>query len=237
VTDFVYPGSELELFAGATTWKSYVRFHLRPYLSGDVLEVGAGIGAATAAFNDGYARRWVCLEPDRAQADAIKSSLPPNLTNCEVIVGTMSDLETYDLFDSILYMDVLEHIEDDAAELARAAAHLKPNGTLQVLAPALAWLFTPFDTAIGHYRRYTKSSLRAIAPAGLREIKCIYLDSVGLLASLANKLLLRSPIPSQAQIRFWDRTMVPISRFADPALGYAIGRSILAIWGKAVTPD
>jgi SAM-dependent methyltransferase len=232
MTDFAYVGSELDLFSGATIWKSYVRSHLRPHLSGDILEVGAGIGAATATFNDGTQRRWVCLEPDRALANRIKLSIPTKLMNCELVVGTLLDLKPEELFDGILYMDVLEHIEADADELARAATHLKPNGSLVILAPALPWLFTPFDAAIGHYRRYTKSSLRSIAPRGLREKKCIYLDSVGLLASLANKLFLRSPTPSKAQIRFWDRSMVPLSTVADGALGYAIGRSILVIWQK-----
>jgi SAM-dependent methyltransferase len=232
MTDFAYVGSELELFAGATTWKSYVRSHLRPYLSGDVLEVGAGIGAASAAFNDGTPRRWVCLEPDRALAERIKPGLSPRLTNCEVVVGTLFDLRPEELFDGILYMDVLEHIEADAVELARAAGHLKPNGVLAILSPALPWLFTPFDVAIGHYRRYTKDSLRLIAPRDLHEAKCIYLDSVGLLASLGNKVFLRSPIPSESQIRFWDRFMVPISRFTDRVFGYAIGRSILMVWRK-----
>jgi SAM-dependent methyltransferase len=232
MTDFAYVGSELNLFAGATTWKSYVRFHLKAYLSGDILEVGAGIGAATATFCDGSQRRWVCLEPDRELADRIKSNLPPELTDCEVVVGTLCDLAPQEQFDSILYMDVLEHIEADAAELARAASHLKPSGTLVILAPALPWLFTPFDAAIGHYRRYTKDSLRSIVPEGLRETKCIYLDSAGLLASLGNKLLLRSPAPSKAQIQFWDRAMVPISRYTDRALNHTIGKSILGVWQK-----
>jgi SAM-dependent methyltransferase len=232
MTDFAYVGSELNLFAGATTWKSYVRFHLKSYLSGDILEVGAGIGAATATFCDGSQRRWVCLEPDRELADRIKSNLPPELTGCEVVVGSLSDLGPQAQFDSILYMDVLEHIEADAAELARAASHLKPNGALVILAPALPWLFTPFDAAIGHYRRYTKDSLRSIAPKGLRETRCIYLDSVGLLASLGNKFLLRSPTPSKAQIQFWDRAMVPISRYTDRALNHMIGKSVLGVWQK-----
>jgi len=49
---------------------------------------------------------------------------------------------------------------------------------------------------------------------------------------LGNKLFLRSRIPSKAQIQFWDRSMVPLSRFADRALGYSIGKSILAVWQK-----
>jgi SAM-dependent methyltransferase len=232
MSDFAYVGSELDLFARATTWKSYVRYHLLPYLTGDVLEVGAGIGAATGALNDGTPRRWVCLEPDETLAKRIEPGLPATLTNCEVVAGSLSGLEARERFDAILYMDVLEHIEADGAEVASAAGRLKPNGVLAILAPALPWLFTPFDAAIGHYRRYTKSSLRAVAPPGLREIKCIYLDSAGFFASLGNKLFLRSPIPTQAQIAFWDRFMVPISRFTDPALGHALGRSVLMIWRK-----
>jgi SAM-dependent methyltransferase len=233
MTDFVYVGNELDLFASATTWKSYVHFHLQSYLSGDILEVGAGMGAATGTFNDGTQRRWVCLEPDRALADRIKPNLPAALTNCEVIVGTLSDLGPAEQFDSILYMDVLEHIEADAAEIARAASHLRPNGTLAILAPAHQWLFTPFDAAIGHYRRYSKKSLRSIVPGHLRETKCIYLDSAGLLASLGNKVFLRSSVPSKAQIQFWDRAMVPISRYTDRALNHVIGKSILGVWQQA----
>ena len=232
MADFAYVGSELDLFAAATTWKSYVASHLWPYLSGEILEVGAGIGAATAIFNDGTQRRWVCLEPDPTLAERISQSIAPKLTNCKIIVGTLHDLKPDERFDCILYMDVLEHIEADAAEVARAAEHLKPNGKLAILAPALPWLFTAFDTAIGHYRRYTKTSLRSIAPQGLREVKCVYLDSAGLLASLGNRLFLRASFPSKAQIRFWDRFMVPISKLVDRALGYAIGRSILVIWQR-----
>jgi SAM-dependent methyltransferase len=232
MTDFSYVGSELELFAGATTWKSYVRSHLRSFLSGDILEVGAGIGAATAAFNDGTSQRWVCLEPDRVLAERIKPGLPPKSANCEVVVGDLTNLDPQDRFDCILYMDVLEHIKDDGAEVARAVRHLKPNGALAILSPALPWLFTPFDAAIGHYRRYSRNSLRSIAPPSLREAKCIYLDSAGFLASLGNKLILRSPAPSAAQIRFWDRFMVPMSRISDRVLGYSIGRSILVVWRK-----
>jgi len=61
-----YVGQELDLFALADNWKSYVKAQIAIYLTGDVLEVGAGIGATTAALHDGTARRWVCLEPDAA---------------------------------------------------------------------------------------------------------------------------------------------------------------------------
>src|SRR5580765_791867 len=63
-SSFQYMGSELEIFAHASHWKSYVQSKLRPYLVGDILEVGAGIGGTTLALNDGSQRHWLCLEPD-----------------------------------------------------------------------------------------------------------------------------------------------------------------------------
>jgi len=230
--DLHYVGTELDVFAHATNWKSYVRSQLRPYLLGDVLEVGAGIGSATRLLCDGTQRRWVCLEPDRSLAERIKRDCLPHFQNCEVRTGTVSDLDRQETFDTIIYIDVLEHIRDDLGELACAAQHLRPNGVLVVLAPALPWLFTPFDAAIGHFRRYTRKSLRSVAPPSLREERCLYLDAVGMLASAGNRMLLRSATPTVGQIRFWDRFLIPLSRFADVVLAFSLGRSVLAIWRR-----
>jgi hypothetical protein len=59
-----------------------------------------------------------------------------------------------------------------------------------------------------------------------------YLDSVGLLASLANRLLLRSAMPTVGQIRIWDNFMVPWSRFLDPIFLYGIGKTIVVVWRR-----
>jgi len=227
---FQYMGSELEIFAHASQWKSYVRSKLRPYLIGDILEVGAGIGGTTQALNDGTQRRWVCLEPDSAFAKKIGSL--PHLRNCEIMVGMLPDLGAQENFDAILYVDVLEHIKEDKEELILAARHLKTNGVIVVLAPAFPWLYTPFDAAIGHFRRYTRKSLRAVAPQGLCEEKCIYLDAFGILASAGNLLFLQASNASAGQMRFWDNFLVPISRFMDRVFAFSLGRSVLAVWRK-----
>ena len=127
-------------------------------------------------------------------------------------------------------MDVLEHIQDDRAELERAAEHLHPGGRLIVLAPAHMLLYSPFDRAIGHHRRYDARSLPGVVPRELRREGLWYLDALGYLASLANRLLLRQDLPSSRQIRFWDRLLVPCSRPLDWVLRYRFGRSILGVW-------
>jgi SAM-dependent methyltransferase len=226
-----YVGSELEIFAHASNWKNYVRSQIEEYLTGSVLEVGAGIGSNTLAHLPGPHKRWVCLEPDSQLAACIRRN--PALTSCQVIVGTIADLSAAERFDAVLYMDVLEHIADDAVELRRSAEHLTPGGRLIVIAPAHEWLFSPFDHAIGHYRRYNAATLRDIGPPGMPLEVLRYLDAAGMCASLGNRLFLSSAAPTIGQIRAWDRFFVPLSRKIDSLLAYKIGRSVMAVWKSA----
>lgn len=230
MTSYTYIGSELELFHEAKNWKDYYYQMIRRYLGEEVLEVGAGIGGTTRVLCRRSHSRWVCLEPDPLLIKALKAE--PDLPNaCEILQGSLVDLPAEECFDAILYIDVLEHIEDDCAEVQRATAHLKPEGFLIVLAPAHQWLFSPFDRSIGHYRRYNQSMLRRLTPSGLTIESLRYLDSVGLLASSSNQFL-KQRMPTSGQIKLWDSWMVPVSKVIDPMLQYAIGKSVLGVWQK-----
>jgi len=231
MSEIAYAGSELEIFEKAVHWKRYFTRHMAPFITGEVLEAGAGIGANVKIFAHLPFRRWTCMEPDRAMEPQLRSSLP-DPSRYDVVIGTLEDLPNR-RFDTILYVDVLEHIEDDRLEMARAAAHLSPGGCVIVLAPAHQWLFTPFDAAIGHFRRYSKGTLAAAAPPGMKREKLIYLDTVGLAASAANRLFLKSAMPTHTQIQTWDRLMVPVSCVLDPLLGHRMGKSVLGVWRAA----
>jgi len=227
-----YAGEELDLFAAARNWKAYLRSLVAGYLRGDVLEVGAGIGATTRVFCDRRQRSWTCLEPDAVLAARLVSGFrsAPLEIEPRVIVGTLSDLPAADSYDAIVYVDVLEHIEDDRDELSRAYALLRQAGVLVVLSPAHQFLYTPFDAAIGHYRRYNRSMLHALTPSGATLEMLRYVDAAGMALTAANRLLLRSAHPTQAQIRLWDGVCVPLSRRIDPLLGWRVGKSVLAVW-------
>jgi|KBSSwiStaDraftv2_1062776.scaffolds.fasta_scaffold298633_2 SAM-dependent methyltransferase len=231
---FRYEGSELALFAEADHWKRYYRRSLRPFIGSSVLEVGAGIGGTTGVLCAGEHRRWVCLEPDEVLArqldERIRIGALP--ASCECRIGALNSIPDSELYDTVLYIDVLEHIERDRDELERATKHLVPGGHLVVVAPAHQWLFSPFDAAIGHFRRYSRRSLGDLDPPGMQVVLARYLDSVGLLASLANRLVLRSAMPTVGQIRIWDNFMVPWSRFLDPIFLYGIGKTIVVVWRR-----
>jgi SAM-dependent methyltransferase len=229
-----YVGTELELFAAATRWKAYFSRILAPFIAGRVLEVGAGIGSNVPYLHGSGVREWTSLEPDPTQARRIAERVAAGDLpgDCRVVAGTLGGIGDGAEFDTILYLDVLEHIADDEAELARAARLLSPGGRLVVLAPAHQFLFSPFDEAVGHHRRYSAAGLAALAPPGCRLSARLMLDSAGLLASLANRLLLRSASPSPRQIAFWDRVLVPISRVLDGLLGRRLGKTVVAVWSR-----
>ena len=231
---YSYIGNELEIFQHATRWKAYYAKSLRPYIAGDVLEVGAGIGATSYFLCDGRQRSWTCLEPDAGLYQRLGEGLrvAPLASPGRAVLGTMGSLSAAEQFDTILYIDVLEHIQDDRRELAESADHLRPGGHVVVLAPAHQKLFSPFDEAIGHFRRYSRRSLLAVASRSLQLVGAYYLDSVGMTASLANRLLLRASMPTRGQIMFWDRFLVPVSRVVDPLLGYGVGKSVVAVWTR-----
>jgi SAM-dependent methyltransferase len=230
--DFRYQGGELELFAQALNWKRYWSAQVRPHLGRRVLEVGAGIGANTSYLNRGAAE-WVCLEPDLKMAEMLAAAINRGaIPASRVIAGTVSDLPATPRFDSIVYIDVLEHIEDDSAELAQAAKRLDLDGKVIMVGPAHAWLFSEFDKSIGHFRRYSPRSVRALHCCGLELISLRQLDVVGIAASIANRWALRQAMPNPTQIAVWDRYIVPLSRVLDPLFFYRFGKSIVAVWQR-----
>lgn len=238
MSDSAYIGGELELFAKAKHWKAYWSTSIRPWLRGRVLEVGAGIGTNTTFLRSEATPSWTCLEPDPALVETLRQRLTSDggeerlPQGVQICTGDISTLPPASRFDTILYIDVLEHIAGDAQELARAATFLDSGGRVIVLAPAHNWLFSPFDAAIGHHRRYTTKSLLSLTPTALRPLRAFYLDAVGLLASAANRLMLRQSLPTAGQLRVWDNWMIPASRLLDPLTFHRIGKTAICIWER-----
>jgi len=227
-----YIGDELQLFEHARNWKTYYGSFFRPLLGKKVAEIGAGLGGTTTSLCGNNHTEWICVEPDIELVnqidDKIQKGVLPDI--CKTLRGYSNELK--DSYDSILYIDVIEHIEDDAAELKIASALLNEDGRLFIIVPAHPFLYSPFDKMIGHYRRYTKKMVKSILPEDLIIEKLYYLDSVGYFASLVNKLFLKQNMPTLGQVKFWDKFMVPISSFLDRFLGFHFGKSVMLIAQK-----
>ncbi len=231
--NYNYPGQELQLFEEAKNWKEYFASKISGYIQGSVLEVGAGIGETTAYLINKKVTTWTCLEPDEnlfsILLQKIKEEELPAF--CKAINGTLDDLPFSQKFDTIIYIDVLEHIENDKSEIEKAVTKLNDGGQLIILSPAFQMLYSPFDKVIGHYRRYTKKTLReTVKTLNLTQKKMFYLESAGMFLLLLNKFLFKSNYPSKKNIVVWDKLFIPVSKGLDKISFYSFGKTIIGIW-------
>ena len=232
--DSKYIGDELNIFQDAVNWKNYWLNSVKEFISGDVLEIGAGIGINTKLMLENYPiiTSIVAVEPDKLLADQILDNITVGKQKVTVLNHYLENLPDDKLFDTILYIDVIEHIADDSLELEKAKSHLKKNGILIILVPAFNILFSPFDKAVGHHRRYNRKSLCKVIPDDLIQLKIFYLDSLGVCASLMNKFILKQSYPTKKQIVKYDRMIVPMSKILDRLLFHSFGKSLVGIWKK-----
>lgn len=236
-TSYNYPGSELELFSHASNWKSYWSTKLGKYLGKSLLEIGAGIGGNLNYYIHSQTESVTLVEPDTKLFNQLSKKCAAYSSNvkAKAVNGDISAVaKEKQIFDSILYIDVLEHIKNDKEQLFKASKLLKPEGSIIILAPAHNFLYSPFDKSVGHYRRYCKRTLASATPYSLRLDKVFYLDSAGLILSLANRLILKQSMPSKKQIRFWDSRIIPISTILDKILNYRIGKTTIGVYKKNI---
>jgi len=231
--DLEYCGEELELFQYALNWKNYFSSFFQPYIHGSVAEVGAGMGANIPYLINPSVTSYCCIEPDGRLSSMIAKKIASGELSkiCKIKQGILP-ADSDNVFDTILYIDVLEHIEDDWGELKKAARALTPGGHLCILVPANPKDYTAFDKAIGHFRRYSKAMLLETVPESLQIEWCRYLDFFGSIASKANKLFLKQSQPSSKQILMWDKFIVPVSKIIDKPTGYKHGKSLLLVAKK-----
>ncbi|HVG14671.1 MAG TPA: class I SAM-dependent methyltransferase [Chitinophagaceae bacterium] len=233
--DYRYEGQELHLFEVATKWKRYLASSLKPHIEGKVLEVGAGIGETTLYLQNNAVKEWTCLEPDRKLLDILQNKIKTRKlpSYCTAQQGTIESLPPGSSFDTIIYIDVLEHIENDKREIEGATPFLKNGGSLIILAPANPVLYNPFDKAIGHHRRYSKKTLRMIVPSlNFKEIRLHYLDVASTLLLLLNRFFIKKKYPTRNDIWIWQTFFLPVSKILDGMFSGITGKSIVGIWRK-----
>ena len=231
MTSFKYSGSELETFKFATNFKKYyfklANNHIPKF--NDVLEIGAGIGNQSLVFSRNIDfHSWTCIEPDESNSTLLKSSLGDD-PRFNVFTTTLEDFHDESKYDLILLADVLEHLPNDSSSLRQILSLLKPHGILLIYVPACQFLFSSFDSSIGHFRRYSIPTLTNIIPDSFTIVSIGYFDSVGWLLSFLNKVFLKSSSPSKRQILFWDRFVVPLSIIVDKLLGFKFGKNIFCV--------
>ena len=168
VTAFAYGSSELQALAEAQNYYRWVIKQFAPFVGRRVIEVGAGIGTfARSLLKHVSVSELVLVEPSANLLPFLQQRFAED-ARVRIVPGYFQPLANPATVDSIVLVNVLEHMAEDQAFLADAHAALTPGGTLLLLVPALPQIYGSLDRAFGHYRRYTPELLRKQArEAGL----------------------------------------------------------------------
>ena len=218
---------QLEVMAGAPAIDEWYFDQLAAHVQGDVLEIGAGLGSLSARILP-KARSLTATEVDPELLDRLRARFTGDarvqVHGYDLERETPEALRTRP-FDTVFSCNVLEHLADDALATRRLVRLLRPGGWFLAYVPATPWAFGSIDVAVGHHRRYTKRSLRALVEgAGLHVAHLEAMNVLGLAGWLVNGRLLRRPGPAPGQLALFER-LVPVLRALErrpPPLGLGL---------------
>jgi SAM-dependent methyltransferase len=199
-----------------------------------VLEIGCGVGNFTEMLLERPAVVALDKEPTCIERLKHRYGRQHNLQAfiCDVNSDNFLKFARF-APDLCVCLNVLEHIETDAAFLRRVRAVLMPGGALALMVPAFPALFGRIDQNLGHYRRYTIRSLRQLAEAtGLRVERARYMNLAGFVGWWANAHVFQREAQSESQIRFFDRYIVPAASRIEAVVPPPFGQSIFAVLQK-----
>ena len=220
---------EFEALREAANYRNALVREFREYLSGSVIEIGAGIGQMTAHLLDlPHIQRLIAIEPEAKLSSRHRQQFPGH----ELYEGTIDDAPPKTAWDAILSINVLEHIEGDVRELERYSALLRERGGhFCVLVPARPEIYSPIDKDFGHFRRYTRPELRSkLEAAGFEIVKLHYFNFVGYFAWWLNFRVLGKRVFEVGKVRFYDRMIFPAVHFLESTVARPpIGQSLVAV--------
>ena len=223
-----YPVEATEGFDNAKFHRKYCMSFVKKFIKGDVLEVGAGCGSFTRDYMVGDLKIMLTETDRKNYLDLIK--IFGNTKNI-----TVSDHKIFSIdkqFDTILYLHVLEHIEDHHKELQEVYNKLKDGGYLIIMVPRHQKLYSNFDKSIGHFRRYELDFFKTRI-FGLERQSLYSLDSMGYILYYLNKIFFKKEkFPSKLKIFIWDKIFTPITILIDFITRYKFGKCIVTVYKK-----
>lgn len=199
-----------------------------------IVEVGCGIGNFTRMIADRELVVGVDIEPvciaEHQRRFAGQANVQSHVLDA-MSPGFLALAERRP--DSIVCLNVLEHIEDDLGTLRSFARILPKGGRAVLIVPAFMALYGPIDRHLGHYRRYTKDSFAATArQANLDPVELRYMNTIGFFGWWANAKILKRQEQSDGQIELFDRVVVPLQRNLESWVTPPFGQSVFAVLEK-----
>jgi SAM-dependent methyltransferase len=227
--------STLATIAAADAFNRWMYDSIKHYCTEPILEIGSGLGNISGFFiADGKQIMLSDLRQEYCTALSGKFLSAKNLIDIAPIDLVAPNFEeTYrahiGTFQSVVALNVVEHIENDSLAMQNFKKLLTENGKLVILVPAYQWLFSRFDTELGHYRRYTKKRLTTLFEKnGFTVQEAKYFNSVGIAGWwLFGKILKKKQI-REGQMKLYN-LLVPVIKLIDFCTMRSFGLSVIAV--------
>lgn len=233
--DVAYVGRDLEAMSFAPNYHRWILEVFSPYVGKRVAEIGAGSGNFSSLLLSRRPEIFMAAEPSSTMFEKLQTNIASG-TNVCLLEGTLerwqAELESNRL-DTILYINVLEHIEKDDDELKLIHRVLQPRGRVLIFVPALPFLYGTHDVAVGHCRRYTKQEITSkLLGAGFSILDFRYFDIVGILPWLLTFKILKLQVLTPGMAGSYDTVVVPILKKIEKLIRIPIGKNLLVVGQK-----
>ena len=235
-TSFQYSGTELEAVAGGRNYYRWIADRCAPFFGRRVIEVGAGIGTFSEfVIGTPGVESLLSVEPAENVFPALARKFGGH-ERVRTVKANIDQVDLVDAADSLVAVNVLEHVEDDEGFVRAAAKIVVPGGHLLLFVPAHQFLYGSLDAAFDHYRRYTKAGLSSLlSRSGWESLSISNINVAGILPWLVAGKLLRSTTIGHRQMRLFDRLVIPVIRRLESIREPFIGQSLLVIARKPGT--
>ena len=232
--EFSYVGDDLETMTDTPQYVDWITDHFRPHIVGHAAEFGAGIGTISARILKDVSSLDL-IEPTASLAEKLRERFKgeDKIKVVSMMLEGYLASDTGHQYDTILLVNVLEHIENDKSALKMLFGALNTGGHLLLFVPALPFLFSKFDELVGHYRRYTRANLaHSLTEAGFQIRDNRYFDFLGVLPwYLINTVGGKTSLNPFA-VKFYDRIGVPLGRFGERLITPPIGKNVIVVAKK-----
>jgi SAM-dependent methyltransferase len=228
-----YDGRDLEAMSFTPRYSRWIARLFGSFVGESILEVGAGRGNFTRILLEEFPDSSITVLEPSQQFEMLQKNEHIQGKVSSYLKGTLEEnMSRIKDVDTIIYNNVLEHIEDDARELELMYSLLPKGGTVIVFSPALPFLMSEFDRSVGHFRRYMKHDLdKKVQSAGFSIPKSHYVDMAGVLPWYIKYTLMNGMLsPNDAKL--YDTLAVPVLSVFDPSRILPFGKNVLTIGTK-----
>jgi len=228
---------ELETLLLAQNYKNWILGSLDSFIGKRILEVGGGVGLYTEEFRKkGFVTTTEVSQHyyQKLKTEYIKDT---RVKISNIDVSSLTNREKVYLkqigFDTVVLINVLEHIEEDQKSLSNLYEILSDNGKIIIFVPAFNLLFGTIDKLVGHFRRYTKKDLRnKLEKSGFKVEKSFYFNLIGFFGWFVNNRIRKIKNNSKLQVEFFDKVIVPVVSRVEKVVRPTLGQSLVAVGVK-----